>query len=89
MLLSISLSGCFGYHRITVRSDHKENVTSCPKFAKAGDTVTIETVSVTDADIYVRANGSECTCIQDGVYEFVMPDSNVEITVVIKSNGLA
>ena len=89
MLISLSLSGCFGYHRITVRSDHKENVTSYPKFAKAGDTVTIETVCVTDADMYVRANGVECRLVKDGVYEFVMPDSNVEITVVIVSNGLA
>ena len=83
-----SLSGCFGYHRITIRKDHKENVISYPKFARAGQTVKIETVSVDDADMYVRANGVECRYTGDG-YEFVMPDNDVEITVVIVSNGLA
>ena len=89
ILLSLSLSGCFGYHKITVRKNHQENVTSYPRRAKAGETVTIYTVSVTDADLYVNYNGISCKYVEEGVYEFVMPDCDVEITVVIKSNGLA
>ena len=87
--LSLSLSGCFGYHAVKVRSGHEDKVTSCPKYARTGETVRIETVSVTDADIYVSANGTECKYVSEGVYEFVMPDENVEISVVIVSNGLA
>ena len=49
------------------------------------------TVSVCDADLYVSVNGDNDfgRFVSDGVYEFVMPEEDVEIAVVIISNGLA
>ena len=86
IVLAFSLTGCFGQHKITY---DKEYVTKCTKHAKAGETVQFETVSVCDADIYVYINGNELHQIADCVYEFVMPDNDVDIKVVIVSNGLA
>ncbi len=54
-----------------------------PSSAKEGDTVTVN-INVTDEDIFidtVTANNTECTEKSDGVYTFVMPADNVNVTV--------
>ena len=54
-----------------------------PSSAKEGDTVTVN-INVTDEDIFidsVTANNTECTERSDGVYTFVRPADNVNITV--------
>ena len=87
-LLTVLIMWAMGYHRILVESPHKEWVKT-PGFARAGRTVTIETFTVDDADMYVWMNGAECVCIRPGEYQFVMPDKTAEVEIVVVSNGLA
>ncbi len=88
VFLSLGLSGCFGYHRIIV-TGNPDYIDEYPKRAKAGETVRVYTVTVTDADVYFHVNGADYTTIQEGIYEFVMPDHDVEISLTVKANGLA
>ena len=89
MMLAALLSGCAGRYRIKCVSG-EQFVVSCPRTARPGDTVRIETVSVTDADLYVNAvDGTEIRFIKEGVYEFEMPDHDFEFKVTVISNGLA
>ena len=78
-------------HRITVREGDEDLASDVPESAVVGETVTITTVSVCDADLYVSINGDRefGHFTRDGSYEFMMPDEDVEIAVVIISNGLA
>jgi hypothetical protein len=69
-----------GYHRITVVSG-QQFVASCPKLAKTGDIITVETAVVSDGEIYV--NGVDGSYIRPGVYQFTMPDRNVELKVTV------
>ena len=87
-ILSLLVTGCLGSHRIIVESGD-EDLVNCPKRAKAGETVTVETVLVTDADLYLIVDGVSLDPIKEGYYQFEMPDHDVNIKVVIKSNGLA
>ena len=84
--LLMGVSGCMGKYKITY---DKDDVYNCPKSAKAGETVTFETVVVCDADLYVYINGEELKPVREGYYEFVMPEEDVTITVSIVANGLA
>ena len=88
IMMVFMLSGCFGYHKITVTGD-KDLIDEYPKRAKAGETVRVYTVVATDADIYFHVTGTDFVTIQDGIYEFVMPDHDVEISLTIVANGLA
>ena len=90
LAMALGIAACGGY-RITVREGDEELVTDVRKRAEAGETVTVTTVSVCDADLYVSVNGDNDfgRFVSDGVYEFVMPEEDVEIAVVIISNGLA
>ena len=52
--------------------------------------VTFETVVVSDGNVYVNVVGvDDVTKVSEGVYQFVMPDFDIEIKIVVKSNGLA
>ena len=76
-----------GVYSITVTKG-KEMIASCPEEAAAGDTVRIETMSVTDAVLKILVNGEELgEFIEECVYEFTMPGENVEITVRIDTSG--
>ncbi len=88
--LMIMLTGCIGYHKISVRKGDEDYVVKYPRSAKAGEKVTIETVAVTDADLYVNINGvSDIKMTSWAIYEFTMPDHDIEINISIISNGLA
>ncbi len=63
------------YHRI----EHDGNVTKCPKYAKAGDMVDVETVFVTDAYLELFVNGVRVEPLMEGSYVFRMPDNDVRI----------
>ena len=76
-------------HRIKIAEGDEENVVRYPRFAKAGDVVEIQTVIVMDADLYVNVSGAKVECVGDGLYQFIMPDEDVEIDITIISNGLA
>ena len=88
LMIALTLSGSFGYHEINY-DNTSGDIVSCPKRAREGDIVKVETVSVCDADLYVYLNGTELKPIKEGYYEFTMPDHDVEIRVAIVSNGLA
>ena len=88
MILSLLVAGCLGGHKIVIEKG-EDDIVSCPKRAKAGETVTVETVSVCDADLYFYLDGVELKPIKEGFYQFEMPDHDVSIKVVIVSNGLA
>ena len=85
LLMCMALLGC-SRHRITVISGEKF-VHKYPKTARTGETVTVETSVVSDAELYV--NGVDGTFIWPGEYQFVMPDTDVElkVTVIANPNG--
>ncbi len=64
-------------------------VESCPKSAKAGETVTILTCDVTDGDKEISVSGAEGVSVNWFEYQFVMPEHDVEVRVEFISNGLA
>ncbi len=90
VLLAAILSGCGRGYRISVVSGEKF-LDQCPKRAKAGETVTVTTMCVTDGDMFVAVNGDSDygRFVRDAVYEFVMPAEDVEISITFISNGLA
>lgn len=85
LLMCMALLGC-SRHRITVISGEKF-VHKCPKTARTGETVTVETSVVSDAELYV--NGVDGKFVRPGEYQFVMPDNDVElkVTVIANPNG--
>ena len=89
--LGLAACGSSNSYRITVREGDEDLVWDVPERAEAGETVTITTAVVCDADLYVSVNGDRefGHFTRDGSYEFVMPEEDVEIAVVIISNGLA
>lgn len=88
LLLVLSLSACSGFYRIEIVGG-ADLVTSCPKSAKAGETVTVRTRSVTDGWLEVYANGIEAAAIQESVFEFVMPEQDVEVKVLFAWDDLS
>ena len=69
-----------GKYRITVISGEKF-VHQCPRLARPGETVTVMTSVVTDAELYV--NGVDGAFVRPGEYRFVMPDHDVELKVTV------
>lgn len=67
----------------------KDLVESCPETAKAGETVTITTLDVTDGDKEITVSGAEGTEVNGFEYQFVMPDHDVEVSIRFIGNGLA
>ena len=64
----------------------------CPKSARPGDTVILHTnAGVLDGDMFVSINGDKDfgSFTSYGVYEFVMPECDVEINYWVEGNGLA
>ena len=66
------------YHSISV--DCPAFVESCPSWARAGDTVTVNTICVTDGylDIYV-VGADDGEFVTESEYQFTMPDNSVTI----------
>ena len=77
-----------GFHRIETGSDSRY-IESCPRYARTGETVTVHAAMVTDADLYFYVDGAEVQPLNPGVYQFVMPDHKVRISITVRSNGLA
>ena len=80
--LTATLISGIGRHRITVISGEKF-VYQCPGYAKAGETVTVMTSVVSDAELYV--NGVEGEFARPGEFRFVMPDHDVELKVTVSA----
>ena len=78
-LATVILIGIFvltNCHRITLAGD--SHVISCPKFAIAGSTVTVQTYTVTDGWIDVSCSGAEVKAIREDTFQFVMPRKDVQ-----------
>ena len=90
-------------HLVTLSSDREDDrgtyqirlagdtdlVESCPETAKAGETVSVQTLDVTDGEMTIRVSGADGTMIDWYEYQFVMPDHDVEVRVEFIGNGLA
>lgn len=76
----------FAGFRIIVKGGN-DLITDWPTSARAGETVTIRTCSVTDGDLKVHVNGGkEATCVQEGEYQFIMPDNDVSISARVDTS---
>ena len=83
-LLFCSDCSMFGYHKIDYPKK-SDLITDCPSYAREGKTVHFSTVIVCDAVLNVDLSGAELITIQEGEYEFVMPDHDVSIRVWISA----
>lgn len=72
--------------KITVISG-SQNVHKCPRYARPGQTVTVETAVVADADLYV--NGVDGKFVRPGEFVFTMPNQDVNLKVTVIANGRA
>ena len=79
LLIALIVLGT-SFRKITVVSG-ADYVASCPHYARPGHEVTVETVVVTDAEVYV--NGADMRYIRPSVYEFTMPDEDVQLKVTV------
>ena len=82
LLLLVLLIGIFAMihiHRIMLIGEGFP--ISCPRFAFAGSTVTVQTYSVTDGWIDVSCSGAEVKAIREDTFQFVMPNENVQVKV--------
>ena len=70
------------FRKITVVSGERF-VDHCPRRARPGQEVTVTTVVVTDAEIYV--NGADGKYVRPGVYVFTMPNEDVQLKVTVIS----
>ena len=87
LAITLSLCACGSIHKIRITSG--ENlVDECPKSAKAGETVTVRTLSITDGWIDFSCS-EDVERIDETMYQFIMPDHDVTIRISAHSNGLA
>ena len=88
ILIVLTLTSCFGKHSIKIISG-QDYLDKCKKYAKPGEVVTVTTVVVSDGNVYVNStDGTEIVEKAPGIYEFVMPDHDVELKItVIANNG--
>ena len=75
-------------HNISIVGDHYL-IESCPKTAKAGETVRILTCDVTDGDKAIEVTGVDVVSVDWFEYQFVMPSHDVEVQAKFIANGLA
>ena len=88
MLLVLSLSACGDLYRVSVVGG-ADLVISCSKQARAGETVTVETKTVTDGWLETYVNGKEAKAIQGDIFQFVMPEENADVRVLFVGDDLA
>ncbi len=79
-------SGSGRSYKINVVSG-ADNIESVPKRAKAGEEVTIITLYVTDADMYVSVDGVVLSEKAVCEYVFTMPEHDVSIDVWIDTSN--
>ena len=74
-----------GLSRVTFA---KEMAASAAEPLKAGETVTVRTLSITDGWIDFSCS-EDVERIDETMYQFIMPDHDVTIRISAHSNGLA
>ena len=70
------------YHRINFTDS---DITKCPKYARTGEIVEVETAWVTDVYMELYVDGQEIEPVMEGLYRFEMPDHDV----FLKTNTVA
>ena len=85
-LLVIVLCACTRTYKINVVGG---NVVSCPRSAKAGETVTVYIPSVTDGWLEPSVSGADIEKTQDDCFSFIMPEQDVNVRVTFVSDDLA
>ena len=85
LLIAVVVLNLF-FHKITVISG-KQFFDKVPRYARAGQEVTVTTVVVCDAELYV--NGVDGRFTSPGVFVFTMPDEDVQLkgTVISFQGG--
>ena len=74
-------------HKITVVRG-EDLFEDCPKTAKTGEKVTVKTCVVTDGELIVKVTGTDTgKFVEEGLYEFIMPDEDVEISASVSTAG--
>ena len=86
--LVIFLCACGNTYKIKVFGA-ADLVVSCPKSAKAGETVTVETKTVTDGWVEVTASGTEVKAVQGDLFQFVMPKTNVDVRILFVGDDIS
>lgn len=79
--LMFFLCACGNSYKINVVGG-ADLLISCPKSAAAGETVTVETKTVSDGWVEVTASGTEVKAVQGDVFQFVMPKQNVDVRIL-------
>ena len=86
--LMIFLCACGDTYKIKVVGG-EDLLVSCPKSAKAGETVTVETKTVTDGWVEVTASGTEVKAVQGDLFQFVMPKTNVDVRILFVGDDIS
>ncbi len=85
-MLVFCLSACTKTYKINVTGG---NVESCPKSAKAGETVIVYIPYVTDGWLEPSVNGADIERTAENCFQFIMPEHDVNIKVTFVSDDLA
>ena len=86
--LVIFLCACGNTYKIKVVGA-ADLVVSCPKSAKTGETVTVETKDVSDGQVEVTAPGTDVEAVQGDLFQFVMPKRNVDVRILFVGDELS
>ena len=85
LLLALCLAVFTGTYRVRL-GGATDLVVSCPRRARAGQTVSVRTRDVTDGWVEVTASGEDVTAVQGDLFEFVMPRHAVDVRVKFVSD---
>ena len=88
VLIALAVVLALNCHQIK-RGSNDDMILSCPRFAFKGQKVRFTTMTVCDADMDVVVSGADVKCVEEGSYEFIMPDTSVTVNVYVHPNGLA
>ena len=84
----IFLCACGNIYKIKVVGG-EDLLIFCPKSAKAGETVTVETKDVSDGQVEVTASGTEVKAVQGNLFQFVMPKTNIDVRILFVGDDIS
>lgn len=62
-------------------------IDECPEKAAEGETVTVYTAYVTDAELYLTVDGVDVEKVNDAEFKFVMPARDVTIHIYVDTSN--
>jgi len=86
--LMFFLCACGNTYKINVVGG-ADLLISCPKSAAAGETVTVETKTVSDGWVEVTVSGTEVHAVQGDLFQFVMPKTNVDVRILFVGDDIS